>query len=59
MSKRKEFPQKVGKKLTPNGAYARTLGVHIRVVVRLGGVARLEAMQPEARKLMLSLIRRK
>ena len=59
MSDEKKPPQREGRLLSDNGVFAQDHGLAIEQVIRMGGAARLEAMGPEARALMLSLARRK
>ena len=39
--------------LTPDAAYARELGIATRIVKRAGGAAKLQAVSPEVRELLL------
>lgn len=59
MSKRKENPQKAGRKPGLDARFAREHGITRISLQRMGGVARLAVMSPEAANLMLSLAKRK
>lgn len=59
MSKRKDNPQKAGRKLDLDARFARDNGITRRSLRRIGGIARLSVMSPEAANLMLSLAKRK
>lgn len=44
---------KVGRPLSEDKAYAEDMGIGYRLVLRLGGAAKLKALAPEARRLLL------
>lgn len=48
---------KVGRKVSADRLYADGLGVSLRMVRKLGGSAKLRALEPEARTLLLQISR--
>ena len=48
---------KVGRKHSADRLYADELGVSLRAVKKLGGSAKLRALEPEARALLLHIAR--
>lgn len=46
-------PLRPGRPATPQADYARALGINLRRLGRLGGMARLMAMSEEARRFMV------
>lgn len=59
MSDEKKPPQREGRPLSEDALFAQAHGLEKGQVQKMGGAARLEAMGPEARALMMSLMRRK